>query len=387
MTGLNVLTLKALDGENIDQLVCATGPCVTILLPPYHPGAQTKSMATVLKTYCQEVERQLSIQKIEASETANLIEPLLQVTESPEFSAGSHWGRAIFRSPEIFAGLEAVEAVNPSLNVGGCFQIRSVLAELHLPPEFYLLRLTQKDIELRRCTRTRAESVALPRGVPQTLTEAMAFKAPDHDLENRSMGGPSTGSMRGVRFGTGSERENASVHLADFFKAVDRGFRELTRGSGAPLVLAGVEEDTVRYRAVSNYPALLKQSICGSGGALFSDDELRHANAIVRADATERAATSLLELRERTAPARISTDLAAILCAAVEGRVGRLYVNQEARVSGVFDRVRRAGRVNWGEEDLLNVAAVETILQRGLVFALPGNKMPERVAAMAFFRY
>ena len=387
MTGLNVLTLTALDAENIDHLAGAEGPCVTILLPPYHPGAQTKSMATVVKTYCQEIERQLSIRKIQASEAATLIEPLLQVTESPEFSAGSHWGRAIFRSTDIFAGLDAVEVIQPSLNIGGCFQLRSVLAELQSPPEFYLLRLTKKDIELRRCTRTRAERVAMPKGVPQSLAEAMAFKAPDHDLENRSPGGPSTGSMHGVRFGTGSERENASGHLADFFKAIDRGFRELTRGSGAPLVLAGVEEDTDRYRAVSNYPALLKQSINGSGGVPFSEDELRQANAIVRADATERAVTSLLGLRERTAPARISTDVAAILCAAVEGRVSRLYLNQEARVYGVFDHARRAGRVNWGEEDLLNAAAVETLLQRGLVFALPEDKMPERVAAMAFFRY
>jgi len=387
MTGLNVLTLKALDPENIEQLAGASGPCVTILLPPYRPGAQTKSMAAMLRTYCQEIERQLNIRKIEASSTATLIEPLLQVTESPEFSAGSHWGRAIFLSPEVFAKLNAVEVVTPSLTVGGCFQIRSVLAELHSPPEFYLLKLTQKDVALWRCTRTVAEIVALPKGVPQSLDEALGFKPPDHDLENRSSGGPSVGAMRGVRFGTGSERENASLHLADFFKAVDRGFRELTRGSGAPLVLAGVEEDTVRYRAINNYPALLKESIRGSGSVAFSEDELKQANAIVRADAAERAAASLRELRERTAPARVSTDLGTILCAAVEGRVGRLYINREARFFGVFDRVRRAGRVNWGEEDLLNVAAVETILQRGLVFELHEAAMPERAAAVAFLRY
>lgn len=387
MTGLNVPTLKTLGAENIEQLAGAAGPCVTIVLPPYRPGAQTKSMAAILRTYCQEIERQLSNRRIEASEITNLIEPLLQVTASPEFSAGSHWSCALFRSPETFAKLDGIEALNPSLSVGGCFQIRMVLPELHLPSAFYLLKLTQKDVELWHCTRLRAESVMLPKGVPQTLDEALAFKPPDHDLENRSAAGHSAGALRGIRFGTGSERENASAYLADFYKAVDRGVRELTRGSGIPLVLAGVEEDTFLYRAVSNYPALLKESIHGSGGVAFSQDELRQANAIVRTDATERAAASLLELKERTAPARISTDLPAILSAAVEGRVGRLYINQEAQVPGVFDRVRRAGRVNWGQEDLLNVAAVETILDRGLVFALPADAMPERVAAIAVFRY
>ena len=65
----------------------------------------------------------------------------------------------------------------------------------------------------------------------------MAFKQPDHDLENRSAAGSSVGSMRRIRFGTGSGRETQQTYLADLYKEVDRGGERSSadRGSGPDL--------------------------------------------------------------------------------------------------------------------------------------------------------
>jgi hypothetical protein len=71
----------------------------------------------------------------------------------------------------------------------------------------------------------------------------------------------------------------------------------------------------------------------------------------------------------------------------VEGRVRHLYIDEVARKLGVFEGSKRGGRWDWGEEDLLNVAAVETIMQGGLAFALPTSRMPEGAAAAAILRY
>ena len=333
MTGLNVPTLETLRPEKIAELAGSPAPCVTVLLPPYRPGETAKSMGSMLRTFCQDAERQLTARRLAQSEVTDLIEPLLRLTETPEFQAGSHWGRAIFRSPEVFTILDGIETVKPGVTVASCFELRPVLADLHLPAEFYLLKLSQKAVGLWRYAGLRAQQVELPKGVPRTLDEALAFKPPDHDLVNRSTAGSSTGSMRGVRFGTGSARETAQTYVADFFKAVDRGIRELVHSGDAPLVLAGVDEDTALDRAVSAYRRLLKETIHGSVNTPFFEDELlERAYAIVRSDATERALASLIELKERMAPARFSTDLDTILRAAVEGRVGWLYINQDARV-------------------------------------------------------
>lgn len=388
MTGVTVPLVQTLRPDNLTELASSPPPCITILLPPFRPGEQTKSMAALLRTYCQDIERQLAARRLVDRERSALVEPLLRLIETPDIAAGSHWGRAIFRSPEVFTVLDGIAVVQPRLTIASCFQVRGVLADLHLPQEFFLLKLSQKQVELRRCAGLRAQRVELPKGVPRTLDDAMAFEPPDHDLENRSAAGSSIGSMRGVRFGTGSGRETARVHVADFFKAVDRGIKELAHGRHLPLVLTGVDEDAVIYRSASGYPHLLKDSIHGSANTPLPEHELlQQAYALVRSDLLEQAVGSLNELKERKAPARFSTDLDAILRAAVEGRVGWLFINQDAQVLGASAVTRGPVHGNWGEEDLLNVAAVETILHRGEAFTIPDAKMPDGTEVAAIFRY
>jgi hypothetical protein len=388
MTVLKVAALESIQFKDMPELVRSPGPCITFLLPPYRPGGQAQSAAAILKTHLQEAKRQLDARRVPESVATDLLAPLQQLTETAKFQSGSNLGCAIFRSPDAFSELDMIGPVKAELTVGGSFNIRPILAELHLPAAFYLLKLSKKSVALLRCAHLHTEPVALPKGVPETLEEAMEFKPPDHDLFNRSTAGPSVGTMQGVRFGTGSGREKQHTHLSDFYKAVDRGIVELLHNGDAPLILAGVDEEIASYRLINTYKSLLAQDIQGSPGDWVSqEDLLRHAHRIIREDRTEHAAAVLSDARERVPAARFSTDLTTILAAAVEGRVHHLYIDEVARKLGVFEGSKRGGRWDWGEEDLLNVAAVETILQGGLAFALPTSRMPEGAAAAAILRY
>jgi hypothetical protein len=371
--------------ERIQDLLRSNGLRITILLPPYRPGEQGKSMAALLKTNLQELTQQLAFRTIPEPVTQDLLSPLEVLSVDEEFSGGSRFGRAIFRSRDVFRQFELIGPMKAQCSVGSYFQIRTILADLHLPMEFYLLKLSKKNVELKRCANLRAEKVKLPKGVPETLDEALAFKPPDHDLENRSAGGASVGAMRGVRFGTGSGRETQHAYLADFYRMVDRGIVELLHSGNPPLVLAGVDEDTAAFRTIHTYPNLLSQSIHGSPSGPWSEQELlQQAYSIVRAEHVHRTAASLVEWKERLAPARFATDLDTILAGAAEGRVERLYIDESAQ------RIGRLPDSNHGEreeEDLLNVAAVETILHGGVAFGLPANRMLEGAAVAAIFRY
>ncbi len=388
MTEARVLGLEWLQLEKIHELIRLPGPSITLLLPPYRPGEHATPPAALVKSKLQESARLLAQARIPEAVSEDLLEPLAQLAEDPELLGGSHWGRAIFRSLDAFQQFAVTESVKPLLHVGGCFEIRPILTELHLPAEFFLLRLSKKDVEVFRCAGLRAEPLDLPNGVPRTLEEALAFKPPDHDLENRASAGNSSGAMQGVRFGTGSGRETQSTYLADFYKAVDRGVRQLLGAvSEAPLVLAGVDEDTVLYRMVNRYANLLARSIRGNPGGSMEHDILPQAYTIVRSDCAERAARALQDSKERVAPARFSTGLSSILRAAVEGRVARLHIDAAARMSGTFEGTRRHGLGHWGEEDLLNIAAVETMLQGGLAYVLPTGRIPEGAAVAAILRF
>lgn len=387
MTESKVLALEPLHLEKLQELILHTGPCITLLLPPYRPGERGKPITALLKSHVKEVEHQLVERGIQGSIIGDLLDPLRYLAEDPDLSGGSHWGRAIYRSRDTFQQFAITEGGEPSVRVGGYFHIRHILTDLHLPTVFYLLRLSKKDVEVFRCANLRAESVQLPGGIPTTLEEALAFKQPDHDLENRSSAGPSSGSMHGVRFGTGSGKETQHAYLADFYKSIDRGMHQLLGASGAPLVLAGVDEDTVLYRAINKVPSLLAASISGSSSGPVENGILAHAYWLVRADSMGRAIKALHDSKERLAPSRYASGLSTILRAAVEGRVARLYIDEAASMLGVFEGTKRGERWNWGEEDLLNVAAVETILHSGMAFSIPAGKIPDESAIAAELRF
>ncbi len=377
MTETKLLALETLHLDKIRELIQSPGPCLTFLLPGYRPGELAQPVSSVIKKQLQDAERQLRERGLSEATTQDLLAPLRHLAEDPGLSSGSHLSRVVFRSPSVFRQFAVAEPVKQALEVGEFFEILPVLAELHLPAEFYVLCLSKKDVEMFRCSRLHAERVKLPAGVPETLEAALGFKRPDHDLENRAAAGSSASAMHAVRFGTDAGAERQGAYLADFYKAVDRGVRELLDGaSEAPLVLAGVEEDAVLYRSSNRYPHLLSEVAHRSKGAAMNPGILLQAYSIVRSEYNERAIRMLLASKERVAPARYTTSMNSILQAAEEGRVASVYIADHEPTRGVP-----------GEQDLLNVVAVETIRQGGTAFTIPSGRIPDGANIAAILRF
>jgi hypothetical protein len=386
MASANSPEPELLQLESIRDMLASTGPCITALLPPYRPGEPVGSPATLLTSYIQEAARRLAERALPQSVSADLLQPLEVLSEDPVLGVGTQWGRVIFRSPSVLELFHLTQPVQPSLSVGSSFSIRKLAPELALSRAFHILALSKMGVSLLRCAGVHAELTKLPPRIPATLAEAMAFDSPDHDLENRSASGSSTGAMHGVRFGTGSERETQHAHLADYYKLVDRGLQEFIREPDTPLILWGVKEDTDIYRAVSDYSDLAQGSIVGSPDVSFLQPAvmLRKAYSILRTEELERQAAALAAGKERSTPSRFSTDPNSILRAAVEGRVGQLYVDEGAERINVFHGETFR---SWGREDLLNLAAVQTIIHHGKSCELPSTMMPDGSIAVALMRF
>jgi hypothetical protein len=358
-----------------------------LLLPPYRPGEPRETAAALLKVELQQAAKDLSARRIAEPLIATLLEPLYQLSEERSSLAGSGSDRVIFRSPSILRQFALPIPASPArpCTVGACFWIRPILPSLALPEHIYVLEITKKAVTLLGCGFTEVTRLELPKGTPETLDEALGFKAPDHELVNRSPAGPSVGTMRGVQFGTGSGRETQHSYLHDFYRAIDRGVKELLGfETPAPLILAGVGEDVAMYRSINTYSNLLEQGIQGSPGAALTPVQiLRQAHDITLFDFQRRAALEMSESKERLAPGRFSTDVESILRAAAGGSVSHLYLDEKGQHMGAFDGKRFGGHANWREEDLLNVAAVETLLHGGAVYSLPSHLMTGPVAAAA----
>jgi len=347
------------------------GPCITIVVPAHHPGAQEGSRKAQVHGLVRTAAEQLKRGKL-ASQAAELLAPLEEIAQESGVEAGGA-GFAIFRSPEYTARYYLPDAPIQKLVIGDYFYLTPFVTDAFALHEFFVLGLSTKQLRLFRYANGECHELPWPAAVPPSLDAAGGFDQPDHDLENRSVSGPSTGAMKGVHVGTLSDREKFPEYLHHFFEIVDRGLKPTV--DGKPLLLMGVHEEVVAYRRTAKHAHILTTDCLGNIDFLTLPDIAVRAAKACRGHHQLIAERVLADYQEMPDRGRTLADVPAVVQAAGEGRVHRLCVRLDTEVSGP------------NGEELVNAAVVETLRAGGEVFVLPKNKMPPALLLAAILRY
>lgn len=386
MTPITGAVHRKLDASAIRLLAECKGPCVTMLIPEHHPGAQAVSRKTLVRGLIQSAARQLTEgQAVEGkfkAHAGDLLEPIEAIARDEETVAGGG-GFAIFRSPRFLEVFDLPDWRTEKLAVASHLDLAPLAGRAFVPQDFFILGISRKRLRLFRYRSGICEEVPLPAKVPASVESAGAFDAPDHDLENRHAAGPSTGTMKGVLFGTGSGRETAVEYLYNFCGLVDQGLKETL--AGGPLLLAGVHEEIAAYRRAAKYPQILESEI--SGNIEFSPvgEIAQHAAAAARDHYLRAGQRVLAEAREMPDRGRVMDDPHEVLRAAAAGRVHRICVREGTEIRGRMEP--ELDSVHAATEDLVNAAVVETLRNSGEVFMLPADLMPAAHPLVAILRY
>lgn len=378
-----------LEQGSLKTLCASGGPCVSIFLPPYRGVELDRPVSIRLRNAVSLAAQRLTEMAASRTDAELLLSVLRSLAENPALGRGHAEGLAVFRSPQISQYFETPGLAEDMVVIGGRFHILPLVTTLAHPRVFHILLLEQQQVRLLRCANEQCEDVHLPRGVPKSLDEAMAFKPPDHVLANRSAAGSSQGAMRAVVFGTGCGRERRHEHLREFFSAIDRGLSPLFEMERAPLVLAGVPYETEIYRKISAYENIVPGAVAGSPGSLAQQEIALRAHRLLETLTEAQHQKMLATFVNQAGSGRVLTNATKVLRAASEGRVNELLVARGAKVMGNFDEAmgRQPGARHSGVEDLLNAAAVETIRLAGRVWMLPSDTMPGRSPIAALLRY
>jgi hypothetical protein len=386
MTPLEITVPKVVSFDDLRRLALASEPALTVSIAIREPTQIQQHLKNALRG----LEEHLKSAGIDSGTASALLEPIHALTNAIESEGDWGLGMLIFRSTDVFRYFPVREPSKEFVTVGRRFQIRPLLHQISHEQRFYLLALSQKHVRLFHCTTQRAEEVQLPPKTPRNLEEFLHNRIPDHVLDNRSSGGPSTGSMKGVVFGTSSDRERQDEYLHHFYKEIDKGIHPLLRTETAPLILAGVEYEIPLYRNVNTYPRLLDDAVHGSPDGLTPHDLHARALKIVRKTFSPAVEKARSEVEEYRGTRLASTDPDEILKRAHEGRISNLLIREDAVFNGVWDeatqQAQTAGRASE-EEDLLNLAALVTAQNRGQVFGLEAKEMPGGLDAAAILRF
>src|ERR1700690_1092001 len=100
-TSILSATSGILDGPAMKFLAGCQGPCITIVVPAHHPGAQEGSRKALVHALVRTAAEQMTRGKL-ADKAAELLAPLEEIAQESGIEAGGA-GFAIFRSPEYTA--------------------------------------------------------------------------------------------------------------------------------------------------------------------------------------------------------------------------------------------------------------------------------------------
>jgi Bacterial archaeo-eukaryotic release factor family 3 len=366
------------------------GPCVSVFLPTHRMTPDSGQDPIRLRNLLDEAERQLVAGGLRAPVAREVVQPGRDLLGPGWFWSHQSDGLAVFLAPGWSRVFRLPQQFPELVVVAGRFHIKPLLALLVAGQRFYVLALSQHQVRLLEGTPHTIQEAELAE-VPRSLREALKYDDLEKELglHIAGRGGP---GARAVFHGHGTGGEVDKALLERFLRQVDGGLQQILAAGTAPLVLAGVGYEQAMFRQLTRYPHVLAEGIGGNPERLAPADLHQRAWVIVEpvfARARQQAAQQYQQAAARRQGA--ACDVTQVVRAALQGRVDTLFVAAGQQRWGTADprtgQVAIHGQPQPGDEDLLDRAAVDTLLTGGTVYAVPTEQVPGAGPAAALLRY
>ena len=371
----------------------AEPPCVSIYLPTHRAGAETQQNPIRFKNLLKQAE-----EKLRAGGWEDHVEEVLgasrRLVDDFDFWQHQRDGLAVFLAPGVEKRFRLQRSFEELAIVGERFHFGPLLPFLTGDGKFHILALSQKRVRLLEATRDSVHELDL-HDIPESLQDAVGYDWEERSLQFHSgtagNTGPAGGRRRAMFHGQNVGEENEQEEIQKFLHLVDNGVRKLLQNHEEPLVLAGVEYVRAMYRQGSHYPNLVEAGVDGNPDSLSSEELRKKAWPAVEPE-FHRAEEQARESYDRLAGGeKVATEIEEIVPAGHDGRVDTLFVAVDEHRWGTWDpdsrRVETHESPENGYEDLLDRAALDTLLHGGSVFAVERDAVPGAGAVAAVYRY
>lgn len=370
---------------------------VSIYMPTHRAGPETQQDPIRLKNLLEEAKERLMASDrdrpgLRAPEARARLEPASKLIQDGLFWQRQSDGLAIFVSSEMAHYYRLPLDFEELVIVADRFHVKPLLPLLSGDGRFYVLALSQDATRLLQGTRYMVGELDLEEA-PTSLSNALRFDDPERRLQYHTASGPSggKGGRPAMFYGQGAPSQDQKGDILRYFQKLDTGVQELLAGERAPLVLAGVDYLLPLYREANTYPHLIEDGVEGNPDNLSAKELHQRAWAIIRPRFLEEREEAAKRFRQLADTEGASDDLAEIVPAAYHGRVQTLFVALDVQQWGAFDpatnEVRLHQAADPGDQDLLDLAAVHTLLNGGSVYAVEAERVPAGGSLAALFRY
>jgi hypothetical protein len=362
---------------------------VSLFMPTHQAGRETEQDPIRFKNLLREAEEGLLAKGLRSPDVREMLKPAQRLLEEPGFWRHQSHGLAVFLA-EGFHSYRLPLPFEELVMVSHRFHLKPLLPFFASDGHFYILALSQNQIRLLEGTRNTVDEIDLET-MPQSMAEVLQYERFDKQLQfHTGTSSARTGERAATFHGHDASDQDKNVLLRWFHK-IDDELPSLLVGRQSPIVLAGVEYLFPLYKEANSYPHLVEEGIPGNPEELRP--EVLHAQAwpLVQPFFMQAQEQAAAQYRQLSGTGQTTTDVKEAVLAAHHGRVDVLFVALGVQVWGNLDPSTNTVHVHQapepGDEDLLDLAAIQSILNGGTVYALEPEKVPDHAPLAAVFRY
>jgi hypothetical protein len=364
---------------------------LSLYMPLHAPGAEGPQNSVRLKNLLREAQSQLVLRGLRPADARAMLRPANSLVTNAAFWRQSEGGLALLLAPNVFRCDHLPMAVAEQVHVGRRFIVRPLLALLDGSDRFWLLAVSQNAVRLFRGDADRIAPIEVE-GLPRDMSSALNLDISiTGDQVHSASNQPLQGKQAAVFHGQGGESDTRKEELQEYFRAIDAALRDTLQAEPAPLVVACVDYEFALYREVNTYPHLIGRALTGNVEHLGLKELHAQAWPLAEPHLGEKRRHDAGRCARLVPAGKASPHITEVLPAACEGRVETLFIARDTAVWGVHDRETGAVEVHAqsqpGDEDLLELAAVETLTHNGTVYSVPADEVPGSGSVVAILRF
>lgn len=371
-------------------LVGSSGWHVSLFMPTHQAGRETEQDPIRFKNLLREAEERLLAKGLRSPDVREILKPAQRLLQESGFWRNQSHGLAVFFTSEEFHSYRLPLRFEELVMISHRFHLKPLLPFFASDGHFYILALSQNQVRLLEGTRNTVDEIDLE-SMPQSMTEALQYERLDKQLQfHTGTSSAGTGDRRAMFHGHDPSDEDKSKIIRWFHK-IDDKLPNLLVGRQSPIVLAGVEYLFPLYKEANSYPHLVEEGIPGSPEELRPEELHAQAWPLVQPFFMQAQEQAAAQYRQLSGTGQTTTDVKEAVLAANHGRVDVLFVALGVQVWGNFDPSTNTVHVHQapepGDEDLLDLTAVQSILNGGTVYAVEPEQVPDHAPLAVLFRY
>ena len=383
---MDIITIDDLKSFIPDQ----TGWHVSLFMPTESTGQGAEQNRIRFKNMLQQAEKHLLEKEVRKPDVDELLKPAQNLLDKPGFWRHQSHGLAVFFTEESFHHYRLALRFEELAVISDSFHIKPLLPFFASDGHFYILALSQNQVRLLEGTRDSVDEIDME-NMPQSMAEALQYERYIKDTQFHTGSSSARHGDRAGMYHGHDPSDEAKTRILRWFNKIDDVLPSLLVGVRSPLVLAGVEFLFPLYQQANSYHALVDKGIPGSPEELKPEELHAQAWPLVEPlfmQTQENATARFYQLSDTD---QVTTDVKQGVLAAHQGRVADLFVSLGDQIWGCYDlddnRVDIHPEKQPGYKDLLDLAAIETLLNGGEVYAVERDLVPEKAPLAAVLRY